>query len=42
VDKACSSVVIAMKDKAYSKRLLKDRMVIFGEIRRIAQYFPAC
>jgi hypothetical protein len=41
VGKAHSSVVIAMKDKAHSKRLLKHGVVVFGQPRRTAEYFSA-
>jgi hypothetical protein len=39
--KAHSSVVIAIKDKPQSKRLLKHGVVVFGQQRRTAEYLSA-
>jgi hypothetical protein len=42
VEKAYSSLVITMKDKAHSKRLLKHGVIVFGQPRRRAEFFSAC
>jgi hypothetical protein len=41
VGKAHSSVVIPMRVKAHSKRLLKHGVVVFSQPRRTAEYFSA-
>jgi hypothetical protein len=35
-------MVIAMKEKVHSKRLLKHGVVVFGQPRRPVKYFSAC